>query len=145
MALKVVKPQYQLPQATLSKAQKLGLLEERFLRGEVDLETYKELKVKIEGGRGEAVTEEELEEQPNIGKQQQPEPQEPTGEQPVQEQSESEVTPQVDQPPQPQVEVQQPVVEQSPAEPAPQAPVPKAIEPEKHSDRTISKIEDSED
>ncbi|MCK5561275.1 MAG: hypothetical protein KAJ51_11795, partial [Thermoplasmata archaeon] len=31
-----MKPQLQLPQATLTKAQKLGLLEERFLRGEVD-------------------------------------------------------------------------------------------------------------
>jgi hypothetical protein len=40
-------PQYQLPQATLTKTQKLNLLQERFLRGEVDLETYKELKAEI--------------------------------------------------------------------------------------------------
>jgi len=44
-----VQPQYQLPQITLSKSQKLGLLQERFLRGEITEETYNKLKVEIEG------------------------------------------------------------------------------------------------
>ncbi len=72
-----VTPQYQLPQATLIKAQKLGLLEERFLISEVDLETYKELKAEIEDSITADITLEEeevkkkgLEEQSTIGKKQ---------------------------------------------------------------------------
>jgi uncharacterized membrane protein len=47
---------YQLPKSTLSKTQRLELLEERFLRGEVDLETYKELKTKIKAQGDEDIT-----------------------------------------------------------------------------------------
>ena len=66
-----IQTQYQLPQATLSKTQKLELLEERFLRGEVDLETYKELKTKIEAHTGKDITKDESEEQSAIPEQQQ--------------------------------------------------------------------------
>ena len=51
--------QYQLPQATLSKEQRLGLLNERFLRGEVTEDTYKELKAEIEGKPGMGITDED--------------------------------------------------------------------------------------
>jgi hypothetical protein len=61
-----IKTQYQLPKATLSKTQRLELLEERFLRGEVDLETYKELKTKIEAKTGQDITIDNLEEQTAI-------------------------------------------------------------------------------
>jgi hypothetical protein len=71
LAPTIMQPQYQLPQATLSKSQKLGLLEERFLRGEVDLETYKDLKAKIEPQTGEDITKDDLEEQQNISDQEQ--------------------------------------------------------------------------
>jgi hypothetical protein len=60
---KPLEPQYQLPKATLSKVQRLELLEERFLRGEVTEETYKELKTKIEAHTGEDITKVESEEQ----------------------------------------------------------------------------------
>ena len=46
---KSLQPQYQLPKTTLSKEQKLGLLQERFLRGEVTEETFKKLKSEIIG------------------------------------------------------------------------------------------------
>jgi hypothetical protein len=68
-----IETQYQLPKATLSKTQRLELLEERFLRGEVDLETYKELKTKIEAQTGEDITKDDTEEQPIIYEQH-PEP-----------------------------------------------------------------------
>jgi uncharacterized membrane protein len=71
LAPTTIETQFQLPKATLSKAQKLELLEERFLRGEVDLETYKELKTKIEAQNGENITKDDLEEQPTIPEQQQ--------------------------------------------------------------------------
>jgi hypothetical protein len=57
---------YQLPKATLSKAQRLELLEERFLRGEVDLETYKEIKTKIEAQNGKDISIDDLEEHTTI-------------------------------------------------------------------------------
>ena len=68
---KTLEPQYQLPKATLSKVQRLELLEERFLRGEVTEETYKELKTKIEAHTGEDITKVESEEQPTKPEQQQ--------------------------------------------------------------------------
>jgi hypothetical protein len=68
-----VETQYQLPKATLSKVQRLELLDERFLRGEVDLETYKELKTKIEGQGDGDITRDESEEEASISEQQQPE------------------------------------------------------------------------
>jgi len=77
-------PQYQLPKETLTKEQQLGLLQERFLRGEVSEEMYKELKAKIEKGSdvGITVTEEELKEQSKTDEEQQiksqQEPQEST-------------------------------------------------------------------
>ncbi len=61
---KVVQPQYQLPQAMIIKSQELGLLQERFLRGEVDLETYKKLRSEIEGKSGENFADEELKSEP---------------------------------------------------------------------------------
>jgi hypothetical protein len=53
----------QLPQATLSKAQQLNLLRERFLRGEVTEETYNKLRTEIEtpGDEGETVEDISLE------------------------------------------------------------------------------------
>jgi uncharacterized membrane protein len=51
-----VKTQYQLPQETLTKNQKLGLLNERFLRGEVTEKTYKELKAEIEKSNSGDIT-----------------------------------------------------------------------------------------
>ena len=48
-----VKPLLQLPQATLTKAQQLNLLRERFLRGEVTEETYNKLRAEIEGSTDE--------------------------------------------------------------------------------------------
>jgi hypothetical protein len=51
--------QYQLPRAILTKEQKLELLEERFLLGEVTEETYKELKEKLESGKEKDITAEE--------------------------------------------------------------------------------------
>jgi hypothetical protein len=113
-----VEPQYQLPQATLTKEQRLGLLQERFLRGEVTEETYKELKAQIEAHTGEDITKEDLEEQP-IGSTRQltePIPKPPKVEEspgiipetiektPVQVPIEPELTPQQQQPqPQPQL------------------------------------------
>jgi len=47
----IIPVQYQLPRAILTKEQKLELLEERFLLGEVTEETYKELKEKLESGK----------------------------------------------------------------------------------------------
>ncbi len=151
-----MKPVPQLPQATLSKAQKLGLLEERFLRGEVDIETYKELKTKIESSTGGEIPEGEIEELPPIEEQppttpevppeqvstpgipppevtsqvQQPQV-EPAPQPAPKPQVEEQPTPQVEQP---QVGVQEPAVEQ-PAE-SPQPQVPKI--------KTESKIEEND-
>ena len=60
-----VTSQFQLPKDTLTKEQQLGLLQERFLRGEVSEETYKELKAKLESGSDGDITgtEEEIKEQ----------------------------------------------------------------------------------
>ncbi len=69
---RVVQPQYQLPQATLTNAQQLGLLKEQLLRGEISEGTYKELKTRIEIPVEEEVIEEGLEgEQPSATEQQQ--------------------------------------------------------------------------
>jgi hypothetical protein len=57
----VISPQYQLPRARLTKDQRLDLLEERLLLGEVSEETYKELKTKIESSKEEPVKEKETE------------------------------------------------------------------------------------
>ena len=51
-----VTTQYQLPQAILSKTQRLELLQERFLKSEVDLETYKKLRAEIEAHNGKDIT-----------------------------------------------------------------------------------------
>ena len=59
-------PQLQLPSGTLSKAQKLALLDERLLRGEISEETYKELKARIEApSEDEVIVEDIDEEQPS--------------------------------------------------------------------------------
>ena len=58
----VISPQYQLPRARLTKEQRLDLLEERLLLGEVSEETYKELKTKIESSKEEPDKEKEIEE-----------------------------------------------------------------------------------
>ena len=52
--------QEQLPLVTITKTQQLNLLRERFLRGEVTEETYKELKAEIKGSTQEEVTKEAL-------------------------------------------------------------------------------------
>jgi len=44
-----VKPEFQLPQATLTREQQLGLLQERLLRGEVTEQIYIKLRSEIEG------------------------------------------------------------------------------------------------
>ncbi|MCK5559791.1 MAG: hypothetical protein KAJ51_04335, partial [Thermoplasmata archaeon] len=114
------KPVPQLPQATLSKTQKLNLLKERLLRGEIDLETYKELKVEIESSTGGEVPEGEVEDISTIDEQPPTEPiaappaTTPQAEQPPTPPVEPQVvaqplpvpTPQVEQPSQPQVEAQ---------------------------------------
>jgi hypothetical protein len=110
-----MKPQLQLPQATLSTAQKLNLLQERLLRGEVDLETYKELKTEIESSTGGEIPEGEIEELPPIDEPPLPEP---IATPPA-------ITPQVvAQPPQPIVTP--PIEEPAPSAP-PETPAVKAV------------------
>jgi hypothetical protein len=55
-----IQSQYQLPRTTLSKEQRLGLLKERLLRGEITEDTYKDLKTEIEGGVDIGITKEKL-------------------------------------------------------------------------------------
>ncbi len=73
LATTTIETQFQLPKATLSKAQRLDLLQERFLKGEVTEDTYKKLRAEIEAHTGEDITEDESEEQPIISEPQQPE------------------------------------------------------------------------
>ncbi len=54
-----ISTQYQLPKAILTNAQKLVLLKERFIMGEVSEETYKELKVEFESSKDITLDEEE--------------------------------------------------------------------------------------
>ncbi len=105
------------------KEEKLDLLEERFLRGEVDLETYKELKTKIESSTGGEIPEGEIEDLSTIDEQ--PPISQVPPEQPLTPETPPEVTPQVvpQVEPQSQVDAQEPAVEQ-PAEPQP-VPKPK--------------------
>jgi uncharacterized protein YjbI with pentapeptide repeats len=96
-----VKPEYQLPQETLSTSQQLGLLKERFLRGEVSEETYKELKAGIEAKSNTDITLEdhELEDYPNFD--------EPSQVSPIESESIIETEPFSEElPPSPEVETQ---------------------------------------
>jgi hypothetical protein len=55
-----ISTQYQLPKAILTNAQKLVLLKERFILGEVSEETYKELKAELESSKDITLVEEEI-------------------------------------------------------------------------------------
>lgn len=124
----------QLPQATLSKAQQLNLLRERFLRAEVTEETYNKLRAEIETGGEEAETVEDI----SVEGEAPPEPpaaapEIPLSEQPplatdegapeaqaaVPEAPQPNIAPSEEQPPAPEPEsqVQQPTEQSQPAQP----------------------------
>jgi hypothetical protein len=112
-----VTTQFQLPQATLTKAQQLHLLRERFLKGEVTEETYNKLRAEIEGQNGEDITMDDSEETTDIGDSQPSE-----GKQQTESSQQSETTQQpeaifsTESQPQPQLFQQEPAVQTQPQE-----------------------------
>ena len=105
--------QFQLPKATLSKTQRLGLLQERFLRGEVTEETYNKLRAEIESHTGEDITKDELEVHSTEISQQQPKSIEESKELETSTTSTPELVGKPPSPETPEVEVPQPQVPES--------------------------------